>query len=260
MLSILKMGGAAITDKKGYERAKPAAIRVLARAAAKALSSGSTGLIIVHGAGSFGHPQVIKYGIRKGVRTKRQKIGFRKTQESVAKLSTIVMRELLHAKVPAVLFPTYSLLSQRRGRISHFNLAPVKAALKAGLVPVMSGDMVSDSALGGSVCSGDQVISYLCSKLKIARTVFATDVDGVFTADPKKNKKAKLFTSICLCNLRKLRGSLGSSRHADVTGGMKGKLAELAGIKSNIYVANASKPDRIHKLLTGKKALSTRIR
>jgi len=260
MLSILKMGGAAITDKRGYEKANAPAIRSLARAAAKALARGGLRLIIVHGAGSFGHPQVLKYGVKKGVRTKRQKTGFRKTQESVARLSKVVMRELFRAKVPAVLFPTHSLVSQRRGRISSFNLAPVKAALKAGLVPVMGGDMVPDSALGGSVCSGDQVISYLCSKLRVSRAVFATDVDGVFTADPKKKRNAKMFREIRARHLHKLSGSLEGAKTADVTGGMKGKVAELARIKSDIYVANASKPDRIFRLLIGKRALSTRIR
>ena len=258
MLTVLKMGGAAITDKRGYQRARPSAIRALAKAAAKALSSGKVKLMIVHGAGSFGHPQVVRYKVGRGVRTGRDRFGFCKTRESVAKLSAIIMKELLRAGVPAVLLPTCSLVSQRKGRISSFNLEPVRTALRQGFVPVMSGDMVFDSALGGSVCSGDQVISYHCSKLKISRVVFATDVDGIFTADPKKNKKAKLFGCISAQRLQSSK-SVEGAKTTDVTRGMRGKVAELASIKSKVHVANALKPDRIYKLLVGKKAKSTRI-
>ena len=134
----------------------------------------------------------------------------------------------------------------------------MRSALKHGLVPVLSGDMVFDSALGGSVCSGDQVISCLSSKLKISRVVFATDVDGIFTADPKKKRDAKLIECVSARKL-KFKKSISRAKTTDVTGGMRGKVAELSKIRSKIYVANALKPERIYKLLVGKKALSTRI-
>jgi len=192
------------------------------------------------------------------VRSKRQKFGFCKTRESVSALSSVIMHELLRAGVPAVLLPTCSLVEQCKGRISKFNLKPVRSALKHGLVPVLSGDMVFDSALGGSVCSGDQVISCLSSKLKISRVVFATDVDGIFTADPKKKRDAKLIECVSARKL-KFKKSISRAKTTDVTGGMRGKVAELSKIRSKIYVANALKPERIYKLLVGKKALSTRI-
>ena len=259
MLVILKMGGAAITDKSAYERAKEEAIWKLAYAASQALEQKGIQLIIVHGAGSFGHPQVLKYGVARGVRNPKQAYGFCKVRDSCSKLSAAVMRELLDAGVPAVLLPTGVLAVQKNRRIASFNMEPITNALKMGLVPVLRGDMVFDSALGASVCSGDQVISYLCSKLKVARVVFATDVDGVFTADPKRSKKARMFRKIKLGSINKIAGSLSGAKTADVTGGMKGKLAELRGINATIFVANAGEPERITSLLLGKSALSTKI-
>jgi len=259
MLVILKMGGAAITDKTAYETANEEAIWKLADAASQALASGKLQLIIVHGAGSFGHPQVMKYGVSHGVRTPKQAYGFCKVRNSCAKLSVVVMKELIDAGVPAILLPTGVLATQKNNRIATFNLEPIRNALKLGLVPVLRGDMVFDSALGASVCSGDQVISYLCSKFDVSRAVFATDVDGVFTADPKKDKKARMFREIKISELDRVKGSLAGAKTADVTGGMKGKLAELKDINATIFVANAKEPDRITALLLGKRALSTKI-
>ncbi len=260
MLVILKMGGAAITDKAGYETAREEVIWKLSSAALQALQNDkSLQLIIVHGAGSFGHPHVIKHGVENGVRTPRQALGFCEVRNSCAKLSAAVMAQLLDAGVPAVLLPTGALAVQKNKRISSFNLALVRHALNLGLVPVLRGDMVFDEALGASVCSGDQVVSYLCSKLKVARAVFATDVDGVFLEDPKKNKAAKMFHEIRLRDLHLMRDSVGGSKATDVTGGMRGKLSELSSIKCPIFVANASEPERITNLLLGKRALSTKI-
>lgn len=260
MLAILKMGGAAITDKAAYEEAKEEAIWKLAYAAAQALEKDRhLQLIIVHGAGSFGHPHVIRHRVGRGVRTSKQAYGFCMVRNSCDRLSAAVMKELLDAGVPAVLLPTGAIAVQRNKRISRFNLGLVRQALKLGLVPVLRGDMVLDEALGASVCSGDQVVSYLCSHLSVSRAVFATDVDGVFTADPKKYKKARMFREIKLDDIDNLSGSLAGAKTADVTGGMKGKLAELKDINSTIFVANAAEPKRITALLLGKTALSTKI-
>ncbi|VVC03014.1 Isopentenyl phosphate kinase [Candidatus Burarchaeum australiense] len=260
MLAILKMGGAAITDKSAYESANDETIWKLAYAAAQALRKDrKLQLIIVHGAGSFGHPQVLKYRVGSGVRTAKQAYGFCEVRNSCARLSAAVMRQLLDADVPAVLLPTGAMAMQKNKRITHFNLALVRHALALGLVPVLRGDMVLDEALGGSVCSGDQVVSYLCSKLNVARAVFGTDVDGVFNVDPKKDNKARMLRKILRAQISNLSGSMPGPSMEDVTGGMKGKLAEFAGIKCPVFVANASKPERITALLLGKSALSTEI-
>jgi len=69
------------------------------------------------------------------------------------------------------------------------------------------------------VCSGDQVVSYLCSKLKVARAVFATDVDGIFTVDPKKDSKAKILRSIRRAQIKQMKGSVTGSNMEDLRAG-----------------------------------------
>jgi isopentenyl phosphate kinase len=88
------------------------------------------------------------------------------------------------------------------------------------------------------------------------------DTDGLYDADPKTDKNAKLYTHLTLKELKEIQGKLGKSTAADVTGGMFGKVSELIpALEKGIPVAvvNASKPSRIYRALTGEKTEGTII-
>ena len=59
---LLKIGGSVLTDKRRESTLREDNLRMVARQIADAKSSR---LILVHGAGSFGHPQVVKYLIQR---------------------------------------------------------------------------------------------------------------------------------------------------------------------------------------------------
>jgi len=250
-MQIVKLGGSAITKKSGYMEADCAAISRLSSAIASAISQGAGELIVVHGAGSFGHAPVLKYGLNGGVRTPLQKKGCRKTQEACAKLSSLVAKALLKKGVPAVAIPPHEIIKSRNRRIAKMDAARIKAALAAGKVPVLYGDMVPDSKLGFSVCSGDQIVSYLGKRAK--RITLATNVDGVLV-------DGKVVPAISGKNFSKIKRHLRASGAPDVTGGMAGKIAELLRVKAPCYIVNAKKPARLTALLLGKKAPSTKVK
>jgi len=52
---------------------------------------------------------------------------------------------------------------------------------------------------------------------------------------------------------------VGNSKHADVTGGMRGKLLELLKSSKPAFIANGNKPSRVRNILLGKKDICTRI-
>jgi len=114
----------------------------------------------------------------------------------------------------------------------------------------LRGDMVPDTALGMSVCSGDQIVARLGKKAE--RIVLGTDVDGVLVG----GKVVPLITSQNLC---KIEPHLCDSSKPDVTGGMGGKIKELLAGKVSAYVVNARHPERIEALLQGKKTICTQI-
>ena len=131
-----------------------------------------------------------------------------------------------------------------------------------GFLPVMYGDAVLDADLGFAILSGDQLVSYIAQRLNAKRIVIGVDVDGLYDADPKVEKKAKMFTHLTLEKLKKLRKTLGKSAACDVTGGMFGKISELLpAIEQGIPVkiVNATKPNYIYKVLKGEKVEGTLI-
>jgi hypothetical protein len=103
---IIKLGGAAITDKARLEtlqgdalRASCAHVAACARWAARGCDT-----VVVHGAGSFGHMQASEYGVARGgdlLADQRLRRGFSLTRASVARRNHLVVAELAGAGLPA---------------------------------------------------------------------------------------------------------------------------------------------------------------
>jgi len=65
-LIILKIGGSVITEKGSVSRAREAEIDRISREIAVFRKDSDSQLILVHGAGSFGHPHAMKYRLSEG--------------------------------------------------------------------------------------------------------------------------------------------------------------------------------------------------
>ena len=88
-----------ITNKEKLLTPRIRTIRRLAREISKANVSG---LILVHGGGSFGHPLAKQYGISKGYKDSSQILGFAKTHEAMVALNKMVVDALIGQDIPAV--------------------------------------------------------------------------------------------------------------------------------------------------------------
>ena len=249
--TILKIGGSVITDKNGKLTARTEDINRLAKEIQKA---NIKNLIIVHGGGSFGHPTAQKHGIKDGLKEDSQKVGFAETHHVMTVLNGLVTDALVWHKIPALSVTPSSCIITENGRIKFFEDTILKMLLKMGFAPVLYGDATLDEKLGFTVLSGDQIVSHLARKFNAGKIVIGVDVDGLYDSDPKVAKNAKLYEHLTLEELKKIKGALGKSTAADVTGGMLGKIAELIpAIEQGIPVTivNAAKPNRIYKALIG---------
>ncbi len=249
-MQILKLGGSVITKKDIALMPDVNNILALAKAIAEIRKNGVKDLIIVHGAGSFGHSLVLKYKINDGVKTEAQKLASAQTHSACVSLSSIVTNALLNAGVPAISIPPAAIITSKNKRIAKFDDAVVFAYLQAGFVPVLFGDMVPDSELGFSVCSGDQIVAYLGKRAD--KLVFATNIDGVMA-------NGKLVEKITPANFAKIEKHLAASSSPDVTGGMAGKIREIMSVKKPAYIVNAAKPERIILIFENKKTTCTEI-
>jgi isopentenyl phosphate kinase len=257
--TILKIGGSVITDKEGKLAARTEEINRLAE---EIHDANVQNLIIVHGGGSFGHPSAEEYAIRDGYKEESQKVGFSVTHHYMTVLNGLFMDSLIWNDLPAVSVTPSSCIITENGRIKQFEDTSVRTLLKMGFTPVLYGDAVLDTKLGFTVLSGDQLVSALATRLYAERIIIGVDVDGVYDADPKLEKAAKMLERLTLEELKSLQGKLGKATACDVTGGMFGKMTELMpAIELGIPVSivNASKPSYIYNVLQRERVRGTVI-
>ena len=246
---ILKLGGSVITDKNADEGVVrvPDLLRI-----AQEVSKFKGNMIIVHGAGSFGHTYARKYGLDRIFNLK----GAIVTHESVKKLASMVVDSLNHFEVRAVAVHPMGCAICRKGRIECLYLDSIRLMLKNGFVPVLHGDIVMDLEFGTSVLSGDQIVSYIAKELGVTRLGLGSAEDGVL------DKNGEPVPEITPKKFEQLKNYIGSSESTDVTGGMLGKVQELLELTKTScitsYIFNAGKADNIHKFLNGE-SIGTRI-
>jgi len=256
---VLKLGGSVITVKEKPFTPNEGAIRRLAKEIKKAEVKS---LILIHGGGSFGHPLAKEYRIKEGYVDSSQIVGFSKTRQAMASLNKMVLDALIQEGVPAVAIQPSAFVVTNNGRIQHIEMETILGLLKLGVVPVLYGDAVLDSALGFTILSGDQLTSKIALELGAEKIVVGVDVDGLYTANPKIDSSAHLIQCITLEELKRLQNKIGKAEVTDVTGGMLGKVLELIpavahGIRA--IIVNASKPNNVYKALKGEEVTGTII-
>jgi isopentenyl phosphate kinase len=258
-LAVLKIGGSVITEKNGEMAART---KEIDRLAEEIQRSDTHGLIIVHGGGSFGHPSAQKYKIKEGFKDDSQKIGFSETHNVMTVLNGLLMACLIRHKVPAVSVTPSSCIITENGRISHFDDSIIKNLLKMSFTPVLYGDAVLDTQQGFTILSGDQLVTSLAIRFNAERIVIGVDVNGLYDADPKAEKTAKMLSHVTLEELEELKGKICQPTSGDVTGGMFGKVVELLPAIEHgipITLVNATKPENICRVLQGKTVEGTLI-
>ncbi len=222
-LNIIKLGGSIITDKSTPYRIEEERLRRIAREIGEVF--GDSRLIIIHGVGSFGHPPVKKYKLYRGFQGPEDLPHLAETQSIVFELRIKLVKALQEEGVNAMLILPSSQIVAEGMKITEFFTEPIEGFLEMGMVPVIGGDMVYDRKMGFSVCSGDVLAVYLAKKLRATRLIFATDVDGIYTSDPKENPDAELIREIRLSSMDNVE--LSGSKHVDVTAGMAGKMESV---------------------------------
>ena len=256
---VLKIGGSVITDKNGDLAAKTEVINRLAEEIAKA---NVKKLIIVHGGGSFGHPTAQKWKLKEGFKQPGQMLGFAETHHVMTVLNGLVMDSLVWHDVPAIsVAPSCGFLTED-GRIKSSDCTMVERMLKMGFTPVLYGDATIDEKLGFTVLSGDQLVTYLALKFNAYRIVMGVDCDGLYDADPKVDRNAKMYPHLTLKELQAIQKKLAKPTAADVTGGISGKVTELIpAVEKGIPVSivNGTKDNRVYSALLGEKVEGTLI-
>ncbi|MFX1451056.1 MAG: isopentenyl phosphate kinase [Promethearchaeota archaeon] len=251
---LLKIGGALITDKnKRDPTVNKENLQRIVNEIKEGFNPDINQLILIHGAGSYGHPIVKETGIDKGIKTKEQVLAFAKTQKLQNELNAIVCEKLEEAGLPAIPFQPSASAIMKSGKLISLNVNLIRNLLNLSLIPVLYGVPAYDEVQGCSILSGDQIITYLAKDLKPARLILATNVPGVL------NEKNEVIKQIDKNNFETIKHLLRNNSKLDVTGGMYGKVEELLQIKNITSEIIGGKPGIIKKALKGEKGLGTLI-
>ena len=260
---ILKIGGSILTVKDSAESQIDAeSLKRIALEIKASMDNSPKELIIVHGAGSFGHPPAKKYRIGEKFdksEYSQKRIGFCEIQNAVKKLNMLICEAFIEEGLPVIAVPASAFITATDKRITGGKLDVLRMYLEKGFIPVIYGDVVLDSEREFCVISGDQLIQYLAVNLNADKVILGTDVDGVYSKNPKTHSDAVFFEKFTsLEDLDTLEGTT----NVDVTGGMVGKIKELLyladlGIESKII--NAEIDDNIYKVLENEEVKGTVI-
>jgi isopentenyl phosphate kinase len=261
-LTFLKLGGSLITDKSLPGTPRRTMLARLSAEIAHALARApEMRLVLGHGSGSFGHTAAHEHSTRLGVRTPEQWRGFAKVWRQAAALHHLVIEHLHEVGLAAISFPPSAAAVAQAGRIISWDLEAMAAALEAGLVPVVYGDVAFDSQIGGTILSTEDLFGYLARRLGPKRILLAGIEPGVWADYPER---IHLVPEITPGSLPGLTAVLQGARDKDVTGGMASKVQlmmrlvqEVPGLEAVVF--GGEPPGSISRALAGER-LGTLIR
>jgi isopentenyl phosphate kinase len=228
----LKLGGSLITDKTTPRSPHLELIACLAMEIKSARSQiENMRLVLGHGSGSFGHVSARQYGTRQGVDSPGGWIGFAKVWYEAAILHRFVMDALHNVDLPGISIPASGAVTAKNGQVAAWDLFPINAALDAGLLPVVYGDVVFDQVLGGTILSTEDIFTFLAPQLLPKRILLAGIDPGVWANFPDCTQ---LIPEINAGNWQLVAATLGGSAATDVTGGMQSKVRAMLNLVKDI--------------------------
>lgn len=127
--------------------------------------------------------------------------------------------------------------------------------LQLGALPIINeNDTVSTAELG--IGDNDTLSALVAIGAKADLLVLLSDIDGLYTADPHKDKSAKLIPTVS--DMDEYIMSLGDGSSTSLgTGGMKTKLSAARLVTDrgiDMVICNGSKPETLYDICEGRSA------
>lgn len=254
MIDFLKLGGSLITDKDTPHTPRFETIHRLAREirAAQLMNPGRK-MIIGHGSGSFGHVPARRYRTREGVWTSEQWSGFVEVWKQARDLNQIVIEVFGQAGIQAIAFPPSTFIQSAGSQPDRVFSAPLASALQAGLTPVVGGDVVFDSVIGGTIFSTEDVFMALADLIPPDRVLLCGKDSGVWQDYPACTQ---IIPKITPESYTDFKTAIIGSASVDVTGGMREKVELMLDLiakhpMAQVEIFSGENPDNLYQTILG---------
>lgn len=257
---VIKLGGGLITDKtesKTFDNDRMAGIaEVIAE-----LSHLGSSIVIVHGAGSYGHLLAKEWSISDGARSDisyEQKNAVSQIRRDMRELNTLVINSLNKVGLECESHPP-SDWALGTGHSFQGNLSAFHRSNEDS-IPVTFGDVVdtNDEAKFG-ILSGDDLMLRISKEVPgVTHSIFLIgDADGVMDKPPNERDSKLLPIWHPGFHLRSNHDS-----DIDVTGGIELKLMRASEISKHVgevWIIDGREPTRLSELLTEGQTIGTKI-
>ncbi len=262
-LIFLKLGGSLITDKTKPYSPRFDSLKRLAEEIHTVLHrQPQMRLVVGHGSGSFGHQAAAEawaphpYPPPEGSSSDGPAPfwrGFEEVWFRASQLNRYVVEALHETGTAVVSFPASASACAEAGQIKEWDTGPIETALDQGLVPLIFGDIVFDTAKGGTILSTEMLMFRLAQRLK-PRTILLAGLEAAVWADfPARQQKVGKITP---GSFDSVSGRIGGSHGTDVTGGMRSKVEEMLGLvqripETTVQIFSGEEPGNVQRALEG---------
>lgn len=258
---LIKFGGSVITDKTTPKKADLKVIGRLSDELSTARKKSGYLFILGHGSGSFGHQPASEYKTIDGLKSKKDLPGMAKVKYDASLLNILVFDFLIKAGLPAFPLPPSAFITSKNKKLDQISVLPIINLLNFNAVPLVYGDVITDSEIGCTIYSTEKVLNEIAVKLpesgyKPEMVIEVGNTEGVL------NNKGETIKEINATNIKNVLAMLSETSAVDVTGGMIHKVNEAYSLaKTGIPTLIISgEKGNLEKAILGKKINGTSVK
>ena len=237
-LTILKLGGSAITKKSKPLTFNSNSVHKIS----KVIKKFNEPLIIVHGAGSFGHYYAKRYRISDKPTTSTKHVV--KIRDSMQLLNQKIVKIFHENQVNTFSFSPTSMYINKK--IPNDWKKILQKSISFDLIPITFGDVLLGNN-GFYIHSGDLIVHDLCKLLNPKRVIFASNIDGIYQNPDDVSSLIPIINN----NKNNLKFS---KLNYDVTGGIKTKINQslkIANLGIDVQITNGLNSKTLLNALRG---------
>ena len=255
----IKLGGGLITDKGSMKKFDQKAVEKVVETLSSISDLGAS-IVLVHGAGSFGHLLAKKWGIANGLDIQKeggQWEAVKMIRSDMRELNNLIIGKMEERGLECIGYPPSDWAkgtgARFTGDISIFQ------GRCGQPIPVTFGDVVdTDDESKFGILSGDDLMLRLSTELQVTHSIFLIgDSEGVLTGPPDESD-SELITQ--LGPDTKVKGE--HDVEIDVTGGIGLKIErslEIAKVVEEVWIIDGREPGRVLELLASGETTGTKI-
>jgi len=267
---LIKLGGSIITRKECYASFREKRTNALVQEIMEALPHlQDPGIILVHGAGSFGHILAYDHEIHMGMGKATDHVRVvSQIKRDVRTLNSLVMDIVVKNSAHPIPYSPEAIFHKRGDNSFEPNMPAINNIVKMaeeGFLPVLFGDVVGDDEKLFAICSGDDIVEVLASRLEVVKkAIFVTNVDGIF-GSTGQGKQGAVIDNISGERLVKVISKAHERTDEinikDVTGNMYGKARKIRKIvrHCDVWVVNGNVKGRLAAAIKGEPHIGTHI-